>query len=245
MSNLNLFDGLDRELHLVRRNRSRKLFNEIYRKTLPRVNRRACSLLSGVPSISESADYAQEGYSELWKHLSGYRWVCDCGSKFDTKRAFTDHGCCGQPRNTISQYATFILCRGMRHYQRYHTSVQKRAEWRSIAFEPMLFEQRQSGHSGHRRQMTMEGRLVVTDETTPEDHQIAKDCLEGFRDLLYFEEDRRTKFAMGELLEGASWGEIYREGVDLGLWKNYKAAVVWAVNARKNGRFDLYVGALS
>lgn len=226
MDRRNLFDGFDPQLHFIRRNKSQRMFDDVYRKTLSRVLQTARRLTrSNTFSISDHDDYVQEGYRDLWSQLGNYKWVCECGIHFDTRRRFNDHGCCGKPRNTISQFATFVVCSKMRNYRLWH-----------------LYKCRDENKTTRPGEVKFETLKVTTDN--PEALCFAKDALRSIRDLLYFEDDHRMRFVLGSFLDGATTRQTYTDGVDQGFFHSRAYARAWMTEKRRDGRFQVYVDTL-
>lgn len=223
MHRRNLFHGFDSKLHFIRHNRSQRMFADLYQRTSRRVSSTAWKIVPKlVFSISETQDYVQEGYRHLWDRLRGYRWVCDCGIRFDTRKSFERHGCCRAPRNTISQYATFVLCRRMKHYRSWHTA-----------------HCRDQGKTVHRGSVLVEHQFG-----TPETIYESRVAAEAIKDLLFLEDDYKIRFAVSSFLEGLSTRDMYERGVDLGYFPSRSYARDWIRKARDRGAFTVYVETL-
>lgn len=235
MDRRNLFWGLDSQLHFIRRNQSQRMFADLYERTCGRVLQTARKIVPKVVfSISEPDDYVQEGYRHLWDRLREYRWVCDCGIHFDTKRNFDGHGCCGKPRNTISQYATFVVCRRMKHYRSWHCATRR--------------DQAKTVHGKLFLRQTIHGKLFShpskIDYRTPELLYRSKIAAGGIRDLLFLENDYKIKFAISSFLEGLDTRGMYSRGVELGYFPDHSYARSWMRKTRDSGAFAVYVETL-
>lgn len=242
MQRKNLFHGQDQQLHFVRNNGSRRMFTRVYHDTLERVSRKAGKIAPyfGYFSVSERPDYVQEAYRDLWAQLRDYRWVCDCGINFDTRSRFEEHGCCLAPKNTISQYATFVVCRRMKNYRRWHIrGLRDERLSRQVDKVDLLID---------RIHYRTTGFCVVLNDipigNDPESLSIRKNANNTARDLLFFEPDERIKFVVESILDGNDIGETYLLGVDLGYFRSYSYAKSWTAKARIRGSFGVYAEAL-
>lgn len=245
MDQRNLFGGLDCQLHAVREERSHAIFADVYRQTVGRVDRAAKSIAPKhcFFSMSERTDYVQEGYSGLWAHLGSYRWICPrCGERFSSVWGFDIHGCkTPAPKHTISEYASFVTRRAMKHYQVRHIAA-CRDERNTTTEDPWVLagEVRVS-----KEDLYVCRRKLLGMVSDPGDLVHRKAALDLVRDLIFLESDSIVRFFVESCLDRLTISEIYDEGLELGLWSNRRAAYRWLDRAKNRGAFVAYAEALN
>lgn len=225
----NLFCGLESELHAVREERSHTIFADVYEQTVHRVDRAAKAIAPKHChfSMSERIDYVQEGYAGLWKNLDSYRWICPrCDSRYSSVWGFDVHGCkASKPKYEISEYASFVTRRAMKHYQIKHIRMRK-DERKSIGVDFQEFSKQPTS--------------IWPFDTTDLVHQ--KTAIDLLRDMVCFESDDLIRFVVDGALNDEDGVEIRARGLELGMWQNQNQAYKWFHEARENKAFASYIG---
>jgi len=228
MDHWNLFVGLDCELHTVREERSHKIFDHVYRSTINKVSnvaKRIAPWPHVFYSMSTTSDYVQEGYSGVWMHLENYKWICPmCGLRFSTAWGFQIHGCNSQSKSTISEYASFVLRRAMKHYRVKHIADRR---------------------DERRNRSIPENWLEWISPIDVGDLVQRKATIDLVWDVVALEPDPIVRFFVESCLDYQSVSEIYDEGLGKGLWADRRDAWRWMCDARKRDAFAPYQRALA
>jgi len=222
----NFFQECETDLYLLKDTRSHKVYESIYRRTRLSISRYAYTMIRRYQTpIFDSEDCSQEGFLALWRRIPDFKFVCRCNEGFSCRddfeaHTFDEHRGIFNPKNSISEFASYIVVGYMSNFRQSWLGKKKRCDY--------LVD---------RRVDISEFKFFTWDV---ENHILAKDKLRSIKELMKMEKNHEIASMMEGFLIGFEGQDLYRYLVKTGACVSQKQAKVMVSSMTESNALDAY-----